>query len=222
MRFVLLPGAGGSAWYWSRVVPLIEAAGHEAIAVDLPGPDGTAGLPAYADLAVAALGAGGPDTVLAAQSLGGFTAAMAVARVPVRTLVLVNAMVPLAAETPGEWWDATGAVEARDEAARAGGYGDFDVATYFLHDLPPDVVAESESHVQPEADAVFATPCEFDGWPDIRIRVVSGADDRFFPLAFQQWVARARLGVEPEVTAGGHLVALAQPRSVADLLLADR
>lgn len=37
--FVLLPGAGGSAWYWSRVVPLLADAGHEAIAVDLPGDD---------------------------------------------------------------------------------------------------------------------------------------------------------------------------------------
>ena len=35
--FVLVPGAGGMAWYWHRVVPLIRAAGHQAIAVDLPG-----------------------------------------------------------------------------------------------------------------------------------------------------------------------------------------
>ena len=35
--FVLIPGAGGVAWYWHRVVPLLTAAGHEAIPVDLPG-----------------------------------------------------------------------------------------------------------------------------------------------------------------------------------------
>jgi len=34
-RFVLVPGAGGMAWYWRRVVPLIRSAGREAIAVDL-------------------------------------------------------------------------------------------------------------------------------------------------------------------------------------------
>jgi len=33
--FVLIPGAGGSAWYWHRVVPLLRAAGHEAAAADL-------------------------------------------------------------------------------------------------------------------------------------------------------------------------------------------
>jgi hypothetical protein len=37
--FVLIPGAGGMAWYWQRVVPLIRAAGHEPIAVDRPGDD---------------------------------------------------------------------------------------------------------------------------------------------------------------------------------------
>jgi hypothetical protein len=37
--FVLIPGAGGVAWYWHRVIPLLEQAGHEAVAVDLPGDD---------------------------------------------------------------------------------------------------------------------------------------------------------------------------------------
>lgn len=55
--FVLIPGAGGVAWYWHRVVPLLEAANHEAIAVDLPGDDERAGLTAYADRVVEAIGA---------------------------------------------------------------------------------------------------------------------------------------------------------------------
>jgi len=46
--YVLIPGAGGAAWYWHRVVPLLQRAGHEAIAVDLPGADELAGLPEYA------------------------------------------------------------------------------------------------------------------------------------------------------------------------------
>jgi pimeloyl-ACP methyl ester carboxylesterase len=73
--FVLIPGAGGMAWYWHRVVPLIEAAGHDAIAVDLPGDDERAGLTAYADRVVSATGTKS-DIVLVAQSLGGFTAAV--------------------------------------------------------------------------------------------------------------------------------------------------
>jgi hypothetical protein len=33
--FVFIPGAGGVAWYWHRVVPLLKDAKHDAIAVDL-------------------------------------------------------------------------------------------------------------------------------------------------------------------------------------------
>src|SRR5258708_20375428 len=71
--FVLIPGAGGAAWYWHRVVPLLQEAGHEAIAVDLPGDDETAGLPEYTRLVVSAIGDRN-DVVLVAQSLAGFTA----------------------------------------------------------------------------------------------------------------------------------------------------
>lgn len=35
--FVLIHGSWHSAWNWHKVVPLLEKAGHKAIAVDLPG-----------------------------------------------------------------------------------------------------------------------------------------------------------------------------------------
>ena len=35
-RFVFIPGAGGMAWYWGRVVDLLAARQYEAIPVDLP------------------------------------------------------------------------------------------------------------------------------------------------------------------------------------------
>src|SRR5271169_2136782 len=97
--FVLVPGAGGAAWYWHRVVTELRARGHEAVAVDLPGADESAGLPEYADAVVAAVG-GHQDVVVVAQSMGGFTAPVACARAPVRLLILVNAMIPLPGETP--------------------------------------------------------------------------------------------------------------------------
>ena len=71
--FVLIPGAGGMAWYWHRLVPLIRAAGHEPLAIDLPGDDRHAGLAAYADTVARAIGERS-DVILVAQSLAGFTA----------------------------------------------------------------------------------------------------------------------------------------------------
>jgi pimeloyl-ACP methyl ester carboxylesterase len=216
--FVLLPGAGGSAWYWSRVVPLLAEAGHEAMAIDLPGDDQRAGLAEYARIVVDAVGDRG-DVVVVAQSLGAFTAPLVMTDVRAESLIFVNAMIPVPGETPGYWWENTGAPQARAAAAEAGGYGDFDVATYFLHDIAPEIVAEGEAHQRGETDAVFASVCDFPGWPAIPTRVLSGAQDRFFPVEFQRAIARERLGIDADVLPGGHLIALAQPDLVADYLL---
>ena len=218
--FVLIPGAGGTAWYWHRVVPLLREAGPEAIAVDLPGDDPTAGLPEYADLVASAIGSR-DNVVLVAMSLGGFTAPLVAAKVPVSAMVFVNAMIPRPGETAGEWWDDTGWSDARAAAAELGGYStEFDLAVYFLHDVPPDIAAAGEPYQRPEADVAFGSACDFSAWPPIPIRVVAGADDRFFPLAFQLALARDRLGLEADVLPGGHLIALAHPAELASYLLA--
>jgi pimeloyl-ACP methyl ester carboxylesterase len=106
--FVLIPGAGGMASYWQRVVPLLEQAHREPIAVDLPGDDASASLDSYADT---------------------------------------------------------------------------------------------------------------ERWPQIPIRVIASADDRFFPLEFQRRVARERLDVDVNVAPGGPLVALSRPEELVELLL---
>ena len=139
------------AWYWHRVVRELEARGHEAVAVGLTGPDESSGLPEYAEAVLAAIG-GRRDVVVVGQSLGGFTAPVACARARVRLLVLVNPMIPLPGETPGEWWGNTGWGAARIAAAEAGGYPtEFELAAYFLHDVPADIVAAGESRNYPEA-----------------------------------------------------------------------
>jgi pimeloyl-ACP methyl ester carboxylesterase len=219
-RFVLIPGAGGVAWYWGRVAALLEAAGHEAIAVDLPGDDESAGLAEYADLVVRAA-VDGSEVVLVAQSLGGFTAPLACERLAVKALVFVNAMIPEPGETPGAWWGNVGSSEARLAAADGGGYDrEFDVETYFLHDIASELIAEGESHQRNEADAVFESVCNFVAWPDVPNHVLVGADDRFFPADFQRRVARDRLGVDADVLPGGHLIAQANPSGVAKYLQA--
>jgi pimeloyl-ACP methyl ester carboxylesterase len=217
--FILIPGAGGAAWYWSRVAPLLTAAGHEAIAIDLPADDPAAGLSAYPDLVVDAIG-GRQGVVVVAMSLGGFTAPLVAGRVPLRMLVFLNAMIPVPSETAGAWWDNTGSETARVEAARNGGYGEtIDLDVYFLHDVPPEVAAEGEQYQRPEADIVFGEPCAFTAWPAIPIHVIAGREDRFFPADFQRRVAKERLGADADVLPGGHLIALSNPKGVTDRLL---
>jgi pimeloyl-ACP methyl ester carboxylesterase len=217
--FVLIPGAGGVAWYWHRVAPLLADARHEAIPVDLPGDDENAGLPEYTRLVLEAIG-DRDGVVLVAQSLGAFTAAPVAARTGLERLVLVNAMIPAPGERPGEWWDNTGSEPARTAAAERGGYSpEFDLETYFLHDVPPEIAAAGEPHQREEADAVFGSVCDFEAWPQLPLHAVAGESDRFFPVDFQRRLARDRLGVEADVLPGGHLMALSQPVALADYLL---
>src|SRR4051794_18563079 len=104
------------AWYWHLVEKQLRDAGHEAIALDLPADDPDAGLTAYVNLAVSAA-RGREDLVVAAQSMGAFTAVPVCEQVSARELVLLNAMVPFPGEKAGDWWEHTGAVEARRAAA---------------------------------------------------------------------------------------------------------
>lgn len=217
--FVLIPGAGGVAWYWHRVAPLLEDARHEAILVDLPGDDESAGLAEYTRLVLDAIG-DRDGVVLVAQSLGAFTAAAVAARTELERLVFVNAMIPSPGERPGEWWDNTGSEPARSAAAKRDGYNpEFDLHTYFLHDVPPEIAAAGEPHQREEADAVFSSVCDFEAWPQVPLHAVAGESDRFFPVDFQRRLARDRLGVDADVLPGGHLIALAQPAALADYLL---
>lgn len=131
-EFVLIPGAGGNASYWHWLVPELAARGHEAVAVDIPQDDESLGLSGWADAVVRAVG-DRRGVVLVAQSLGGFVAPIAAERVPPRTLVLLDAMIPLPGERPNDWWEATGSGAARVAADQAAGRDpEFALETHFF------------------------------------------------------------------------------------------
>lgn len=216
--FVLVPGAGGQAAYWALLVPELERRGHQATAVDIAEDDPALGLPDYARIVDQAIG-DRREVVLVAQSMGGFTAPMV--GKPVAMIVLLNAMIPDPGETPGQWFENTGAGEARRAAdAAAGRSGEFDASTHFLHDLSSQALAVLTAAGPPRepADTPFRQPCAFRRWPGIPIKVLVGADDRFFPAEFQRRVAKERLGIDADQIPGGHLVALSNPAGLADRL----
>ena len=218
--FLLIPGAGGAASFWCLVAERLRERGDVAIALDLPADDPDAGLSAYVELAVAA-GDGYDDLVVVAQSLGAFTAVPACERLAPRRLVLLNAMIPAPGERAADWGEHTGADDARQAAARAGGYPEgIDLQTYFLHDVPAEAAARGLGDARDEAEIAFAEPCPFARWPDVPTRVLAGRDDRLLPFAFQRRVAHERLAQEALPLPGGHLAALSEPDAVTSALLA--
>jgi len=223
LTFVLIPGAGGRAWYWHLLERELRARDHEVVAVSLPAANDSAGLREYAEAVIRAAGHRESATlILVAQSLGGFTVPLVCQRVFVALLVLVNAMIPQPGETPSEWWRHTDHAKAKRKQNLRDGRppdADFDPLTDFFHDVPGNVVDEAMAQGPPrQSDTPFASPCTFDSWPDVPTRVLVGRDDRFFPAEFQRRVARERLGITPDEMPGGHLVALSRPRELAERL----
>lgn len=215
--YALLPGAGGDAWYWHRVTPLLQAHGAEVIAVDLPAADATAGLTEYRDAVLAAVDHV-ERLIVVAQSMGAYTAGLVAAGRAVDLVVLVNPMTPAAGESPGSFWQSSGQADAGAEYRLRIGLGrqDFDPVEDFFHDVPGTVREQAFALPEPQqADKPFEQAWPLAAWPDVPTRVLQGADDRLFPLDFQRRIVRERLGLEVDAMPGGHLMALSHPDELA-------
>jgi pimeloyl-ACP methyl ester carboxylesterase len=223
--YVLIHGAASDSWYWHLVVPELRARGQDVVAPDLPSDDDSAGLAEYTDTVIDAIG-DRTDLVVAAQSLGGFTAPLVCDRVPVRLLILVAAMVPSPGEPPGDWWANTGWQQARHEHAERDGRRideELDVMTEFFHDVPPDVVAEAMARGErAQSGTPMEKPWPLSAWPDVPTRFLLCRHDRFFPADFMRRVVRERLGITPDEMDGGHLPALSRPKDLVERMEAFR
>jgi pimeloyl-ACP methyl ester carboxylesterase len=204
--FVLIHGGGGSAWDWHLVAPALRERGHDAVAADLPSEDASAGWWEYADAVSEAVG-DRTDLVVVAHSLGGFTAPLVCARIPVELLVLVAAMIPSPGELFEDWWTNTGYEES--------GYEDV-----FYHDVPPELAAEARRRERDEAGRAMREPWPLEAWPDTPTRYLLCRDDRMFPAAWARRHARERLGIEPDEMDGGHYISLSRPHELVDRLVA--
>jgi pimeloyl-ACP methyl ester carboxylesterase len=207
--YVLIHGAGDSAWSWSFVADALREHGHDAIAVDLPCDDDGAGLSQYADTVVDAIDGRG-DLVVVAHSLGGFTAPLVCARVRARLLVLTAAMVPAPGETADEWWTTSGYLEASRGAPSYDGEIEL-----FLHDAPPDRAAEMLACGRDQSGTPMREPWPLDAWPDVTTRYLLFRDDRFFPADFARRLAHERLGIEADEMDGSHCAYLSRPDELA-------
>jgi pimeloyl-ACP methyl ester carboxylesterase len=223
--FVLIPGAGGDAWYWHLVAPRLQERGHDVVAITLPAGDDSAGWTAYADTIVDAIGERS-GVILVAQSLAGFSAPLVCERIPIELLVLLNAMIPLPGETGADWWSNTGQQEAMRVHLAALGLppeaADDDTTVYF-HDVPQQVRSEAFGRGEPEQSWTPMTEAwPLDAWPEVPTRVLVGRDDRLFPADFQRRIARERLALDGDEIAGGHLVALSRPAELVERIEAYR
>jgi len=228
--FVLIPGAWHGAWCWERVAPLLEAAGHRVVAVDLPCEDTSLGCAAYRDVTLEAIGALDVEAVVVGHSAGGLTAPLVAGSLPnARGLVLLSALLP----DPGsssffEQNDREGillpdyqpGIETDDAGCRY--WSDRDLCARTMYSgCEPDDVAWAFAHLRPQSSTMYSERTPLEAWPPVPVLDIRGDRDQ---LVSPAWAARAvpeRLGVSSRVIAGaGHSSMLSHPDEVAELLLA--
>ena len=214
--FVLIHGAGDSAWYWHLVEPVLREHDHDVVSMDLPCEDDSAGLPEYARAVVDAVG-GRTDLVLVAQSFGGFTAPLVCDRLAVDVLVFVAGMIPVPGEAPNDYWTNTRWAASQPQEQELDGQSDGEDSTVatFYHDVPPELAAEAMRRERRQSVARMDEPIALDSWPDVPTRFLLCRDDRLFPAPWIRRVANDRLGISPDEIDGGHCVALSRPRELA-------
>src|SRR5262249_3953698 len=81
--YVLVHGAWHGSWCWSKVLPLLRRAGHDAVALDLPGragdptPHRNVTLASYAESVCRVVARATGPAILVGHSMGGITISQA-------------------------------------------------------------------------------------------------------------------------------------------------
>ena len=211
--YVLIHGAGDVGWYWHLVEAELRGLGHDVVVMDLPVDDDSAGLSAYADVVVEAIG-DRDDLVVVAQSFGGYVAPIVCDRVPARLLVLVAAMIPAPGESAEQMFANTGYAPAKQN--------DSSDLAIFYHDVDPALAAEALAKGRRQSETPGKEPWPLAAWPDVPTRYLLCRDDRLFPAEWVRRVVRDRLGIVPDEMDSGHTPALSHPSELVRRLEAYR
>lgn len=247
MRFVLVHGGFHAAWCWEQTVAELQALGHDAIAVDLPGHgvrvDEESTLANRRDAIVSALVASAQPSVLVGHSGGGFDATLAADARPdlVRHIIYLAAALPREGRTYPEAMamrdDPEGPVELGEQFDGDVGemlsylkfdddgamwFADFDGAwKYFYHDCDEATARAAFDRLGPErfGDTTVTPVSVPDFWEaDLPRSFIVCEQDRSMPRWLADTVTR-RLGVEQLTIEASHSPFLSRPRELAELLV---
>ncbi len=215
--FCLLHGAWHDGSCWGPLIAELAARGHLAVAPEMPYGDPEAGFERRIQPALRALdGVSGSLAVVGHSVSSGYAALVAVER-PGSLLVHLcprlgqfpspaGAPPMFRAGFPFPPSNADGATVWDPDAAIAAMYPriDPDAARALAHSLHPAT----------EPPDAFPLP----GHPDVPTALVYASEDEIFEPAWERFMARELLGIEPIEIPGGHFPMLEDPAALAKLL----
>ncbi|RGP35223.1 alpha/beta fold hydrolase [Pseudotabrizicola alkalilacus] len=228
-EFLLIHGSCHGAWCWHRVIPALEALGHRARAIDLPGhgrdqtPARAVTLDSYANAICGALT--GP-TIVVGHSMAGYpiTAAAEADPTHIAALVYLCAYAPVSGMTLGDMRRA-GPRQPLAPAIRVDkgqGVFSFDPAqvdSLFYHDCDraAQVLASlclTPQPIVPQETALTLTP-RSQSLPRHYIRCT---DDRAIPPEYQEAMAQSVPPAHRSILPASHSPFFACPEALADRL----
>ena len=239
MRFVLVHGGYHGAWCWDKVVPELEALGHEALPIDLPGAgERMAERASFTSWRGAFREVVKDGDVLVGHSQGGFGISLGADEVPERVarLVYLSAAVPIEGEAMGaatahstdEWPERIGmAVEDFVDVIELPEQGPCVVMTnpeaankIFYHDCAPEDQAWAFDHLTPLPLAPVSEPFHLPNFWSAPIPrdYITCTDDFTHPLSMDnEFMRRLGLGTGLSIISS-HSPFISRPADTAKLL----
>ena len=229
--FVLLHGMFHGAWCWSRVVPLLQAAGHAVVTPTQTGVGERAHLlrpgitlDVFVDDLVLAIEANdGEEAVLVGHSFGGHALGGAAARAPnrIRHLIFLDSVFPQHGVPPLEQSDPEVAAARRALAAQTGGLS-IPPPEPSVFGVPPGPDADwVRQRMTPHPFGTLTSALQLPNGPanGLPATYVCCTDPVYAPLASARARARQQPGWAWREIAAGHDCMVTAPGATADLLM---
>jgi len=225
--FVLIPGAMHGRWTWDRIVPRLEAAGHEVIAPDLPGMGTNQSIPVeevtladWGEFVAEQVRAAKGPVLLAGHSRGGLVIGEAAERVPDRLaglIYLTALLVP-----PGQ---SLADVTGHRPAPGAPPPGPAELAAMarglFYSGCTPEDADWAIANLHPEPMQVMTTPASvtWERWGRVPRAFIECSEDGVLSLAKQREM-QAAAPCDPVLTLkADHSPFLCAPEALARAML---
>lgn len=215
--FCLLHGAWHDGSCWRALGQELRARGHESSAPDLPYDDPNAGFADRARPALEALESVDGDVIVVGHSLASPYAALVAADRPVSLLVHLCprfGSLPVPPDAPEMFRAGFPFPPSRPDGTSVWNPDEAIGAMYPR--LPVEVARDLASRLRPLAPAAGEYPLR--RHPDVETVLVYAADDEFFEPAWERFMARELLRIEPIEIGGGHFPMVEDPAALADLL----
>ncbi|PQO23225.1 esterase [Rhodobacteraceae bacterium WD3A24] len=228
-RFLLVHGSCNGAWCWRDILPRLEAAGHAARAIDLPGhgadrtPPAEVTLDGYAGAIVDAIT---EPAIVVGHSMAGIPIARAAEMAPekVEKLIFLCAYLPRDGQSVVEMRKASPGQPMSGAAVPAPDGLSFTLdpdraVETFYHDCPEEAQAYALARVGPQPVAPQETPAALGaGFDSVEKHYILCEHDRAIPPDYQRAMA-ARLPDGPtSVLPTGHSPFFAAPDMLAQSL----